>query len=168
MIPILIVLMITCMVSVGIIFASSGQSGGNGARGAAIDNMVTDPSTMDSWKTVAEDTTKYTGRVWTDKTVLSQDATFEPAGITVEKGTSDFLVALSALSSTSNIKTTTGGQPLDIVMVLDTSGSMGNNMGYVYEKTYDAGITTNRERRYVYADGPVSYTHLTLPTILLV
>lgn len=153
MIPILIVLMITCMVSVGIIFASSGQSGGNGARGAAIDNMVTDPSTMDSWKTVAEDTTKYTGRVWTDKTVLSQDATFEPAGITVEKGTSDFLVALSALSSTSNIKTTTGGQPLDIVMVLDTSGSMGNNMGYVYEKTYDAGITTNRERRYVYADG---------------
>ena len=150
--PLITVLVIMCMVSAGIIYASSGQSGGSGAKGAVIDNIITDPATMDSWKAVAEDTTKYTGRVWTDKTVLSQDAVFEPAGITVEKGTSDFLVALSALSSTSNIKTMTGGQPLDIVMVLDTSGSMGDNMGYVYEKTYDTGITYS-ERRYVYTDG---------------
>lgn len=151
----LTVLLIACMVSAGIIYASSGQSGGKETKEWHARNIVTDPSSMDDWTAVAEDTTKYIGRVWTDKTVLDHDAVFESAGITVEKGKSDFLVALSALSSTSNIRTVTGGAPLDIVMVLDTSGSMDDRLGddYVYEKTYDveAGIFTGE--RFVYVDG---------------
>lgn len=47
------------------------------------------------------------------------------SGQTIGKGDSDFLVSLSALSSTSNLKEMVKtSQPLDIVLVLDTSGSM--------------------------------------------
>ena len=52
------------------------------------------------------------GQVLTDKTVSSSS-------------TSDFLVTLSALSSSSSTVTT---QPLDIVLVLDVSGSMGERL----------------------------------------
>ncbi|MFR9005608.1 MAG: hypothetical protein ACLVKA_04265 [Collinsella aerofaciens] len=44
-------------------------------------------------------------------------------GATVVKGDDDFIVALSALSSYSNL-TTTSSKPLDIVLMLDMSGSM--------------------------------------------
>lgn len=46
---------------------------------------------------------------------------------TVSKGDSDFITALSVLSSTSNIASTST-TPLDIVLVLDASGSMDDDM----------------------------------------
>ena len=46
---------------------------------------------------------------------------------TVSKGDSDFITALSVLSSTSNIASTST-TPLDIVLVLDASGSMDDSM----------------------------------------
>ena len=50
--------------------------------------------------------------------------------MTIEKGNdSDFLTSLSAISSTSNL-TTTSSTPLDIVLVLDASGSMKEKMGW--------------------------------------
>ena len=48
--------------------------------------------------------------------------------MTIEKGDSDFLTSLSAISSTSNL-TMTSSTPLDIVLVLDASGSMDDSMG---------------------------------------
>ena len=47
--------------------------------------------------------------------------------MTIQKGNSDFLTVLSAISSTSNL-TMTSTTPLDIVLVLDASGSMDERM----------------------------------------
>lgn len=83
---------------------------------------VVDYDTSNRWKFWAggydgkEVTTQNVGRIWTDKTVKA-----------VENGDSDFLTTLSAISSTSD--TTVSGKPLDIVMVLDASGSMDDPMG---------------------------------------
>ena len=99
---------------------------------------VVDPSTITTWKGVAHEDTENIGRIWTDKTV-SNDDVWLSGGIqpVIEKGQSDFLVGLSALSSTSNT-TTTSSRPLDIVLVLDVSGSMDDGLGgsYVYSPTY--------------------------------
>lgn len=157
---ILIVLMIMCMISGGIIYASSGLNTGETAKAAGT-TLVTDASSMDGWKDIAENNTKYIGRVWTDKSVFSENVTLSPSGITVEKGDSDFMVALSAISSTSNITTTMDGMPLDIVMVLDTSGSMGEDFGdeEIYAPTYDTGAGLLTGNRYVLDNG--EYKQLT-------
>ena len=62
-------------------------------------------------------TTQNVGRIWTDKTVQA-----------IDDGKSDFLTTLSAMSSTSDT-TSLVSKPLDIVMVLDASGSMDDPMG---------------------------------------
>ena len=62
-------------------------------------------------------TTQNVGRIWTDKTVQA-----------IEDGESDFSTTLSAMSSTSDT-TSLVSKPLDIVMVLDASGSMDDPMG---------------------------------------
>ena len=83
---------------------------------------IVDHDTSNHWKFWAggydgkEVTTQNIGRIWTDKTVKETAAD--------EK--SDFLTTLSAISSTSD--TTVSGKPLDIVMVLDASGSMKDDM----------------------------------------
>ena len=85
---------------------------------------VVDPDTTGRWEIWAAGhsgnkvTTQNVGRIWTDKTV-------KEAG---ENEASDFLTTLSAMSSTSN-STVTVTTPLDIVMVLDASGSMDDHMG---------------------------------------
>ena len=103
--------------------------------------VVVDEPTITTWEGVAKDDTANVGRIWTDKSVFSEDVKL-PGGIepVIEKGKSDFLVGLSALSSTSNTTTTTTSvQPLDIVLVLDVSGSMNDYMtSYKYTPTYDA------------------------------
>lgn len=103
-----------------------------GAQTALLNaEKVVDPDTTNTWNNFTAPggtvSTQNIGRVWTDKSVFDDTYTFsgELAGETIETGDSDFLVSLSALSSTSNLKetirTTT---PLDIVLVLDQSGSM--------------------------------------------
>ena len=88
---------------------------------------VTDPSTIWDWQGLIENDTSSVGRIWTDKTV-SSDALSEN-NITVDKANgADFLTALTALSSTSNLSDT-ATTPLDIVLVLDASGSMNDPMG---------------------------------------
>ena len=85
---------------------------------------VVDPDTSGRWEKWAAGhsgnkvTTQNVGRIWTDKTVKATD----------ENEKSDFLTTLSAMSSTSN-STVTVTTPLDIVMVLDASGSMDDPMG---------------------------------------
>lgn len=84
---------------------------------------VVDPDTSGRWEKWAAGhsgnkvTTQNVGRIWTDKTVEA----------TGENEESDFLTTLSAMSSTSN-STVTVTTPLDIVMVLDASGSMNDPM----------------------------------------
>lgn len=66
------------------------------------------------------------GRIWTDKTV-STDTITTSSGSVINRGDSAFITALSALSSTSNVKSSST-TPLDIVLVLDASGSMDDSM----------------------------------------
>ena len=90
-----------------------------------------DPSSASTWRNCGlENSTENVGRIWTDKTVSDGDIDLTGAGgtMTIEKGDSDFLTSLSAISSTSNL-TMTSSTPLDIVLVLDASGSMKENMG---------------------------------------
>lgn len=102
--------------------------------------VVVDKPTITTWEGVAKDDTANVGRIWTDKSVFNEDVKL-PGGIqpVIKKDDSDFLVGLSALSSTSNtITTTTSAQPLDIVLVLDVSGSMDDGLGggFVYSPTH--------------------------------
>ncbi len=92
-----------------------------GMDGPTVSGKVVDPNTGDNWTYWAAGsdgsgkiTTQNVGRIWTDKTVEVGEE-------------SDFLTTLSAISSTSNT-TTTVPKPLDIVMVLDASGSMNDPM----------------------------------------
>lgn len=92
---------------------------------------LADSSSASTWRDWGLDnSTENVGRIWTDKTVSDGDIDLTGAGgtMTIKKGNSDFLTALSAISSTSNL-TTTSSTPLDIVLVLDASGSMKENMG---------------------------------------
>lgn len=95
-----------------------------GMDGPTMAGKVVDPDTSGRWEIWAAGhggnkvTTQNVGRIWTDKTVKA----------TGENEESDFLTTLSAMSSTSN-STVTVTTPLDIVMVLDASGSMDRAMG---------------------------------------
>lgn len=95
-----------------------------GMDGPIMTGKVVDPDTSGRWEIWAAGhggnkvTTQNVGRIWTDKTVKA----------TGENEESDFLTTLSAMSSTSN-STVTVTTPLDIVMVLDASGSMDDPMG---------------------------------------
>lgn len=92
---------------------------------------VADPSSASTWHNWGlENSTENVGRIWTDKTVSDGNIDLTGAGgtMTIEKGDSDFLTSLSAISSTSNL-TMTSSTPLDIVLVLDASGSMDDSMG---------------------------------------
>ena len=88
---------------------------------------VTDPSTIWDWSGLIKSDTSSVGRIWTDKTV--SDGEISKNGVTISKENgADFLTALTALSSTSNLSAT-ATTPLDIVLVLDASGSMNDPMG---------------------------------------
>ena len=104
---------------------SDGQqsSGATGVNAADSSTAVADPSTIFDWINLIEQDTKSVGRIWTDKTVSTDD--MKADDITVEKrgDNATFLTALTALSSTSNLMSTATA-PLDIVLVLDTSSSM--------------------------------------------
>lgn len=115
---------------------------------------VVDVNTMETWEKIAKQSTQYTGRIWTDKSVFTEGVTLpgsgEPEGggeIKIEQGDSDFLVGLSALSSTSNV-TTQSAKPLDIVLVLDTSGSMAYGMDgsnpAPYKEIYAGDLDTSK------------------------
>lgn len=107
---------------------SSASSRDQQIRAAANIETIADASTMGDWSGVVENTTQNIGRIWTDKTVSTGNIGVSGAlNATVSKGDSDFITALSVLSSTSNIASTST-TPLDIVLVLDASGSMDDPM----------------------------------------
>lgn len=93
---------------------------------------LADPSSASTWRDWGlENSTENVGRIWTDKTVSAGDIVLTGAGgdkIIPKEKDSDFLTAFSAISSTSNLRET-ATTPLDIVLVLDASGSMDDPMG---------------------------------------
>lgn len=103
-------------------------------QAAAAKNTVADDVTINNWHETLDNSTKNVGRIWTDKSVSKGNVTLSnkvgesaKESATIEKGSeSDFLVGLSALSSTAKIMGQTT-VPLDIVLVLDVSGSMDDN-----------------------------------------
>lgn len=131
---------------------------------AGDESKVADPSTINDWQDYLYDnghaTTENIGRIWNDKSVSTEDVTLTSTDgtqtLTVGKGDSDFLVALSALSSMSNT-TATITKPLDIVLVLDDSGSMGQSFGSnstVYLPTYEPSTGwLNGTQYYALVDG---------------
>lgn len=87
---------------------------------------IADPSTIEGWKPLfaEEEDTSNAGRIWTDKTVADGDITVNETDTVVQrKGQDNFLVGLSALSSTQEV-TLAAAKPVDLMLVLDISGTM--------------------------------------------
>ena len=126
--PLLAMALALALVCLGGSFAFADDEGGNRSmRGGAA--SVADPSSMDDWAVILGGETPNTaniGRIWTDKTV-STDTITTSSGSVINRGDSAFITALSALSSTSNVASSST-TPLDIVLVLDASGSMDDPM----------------------------------------
>lgn len=144
----------TALLSVLLLFSvllpQTALAAGGTTNAAAAQDTVTlvDPDTFNSWEKIQGTRSITQGRIWADKTVSDNEIKFSPtsplgeAGKTVSKTDgSDFLVALSALSSTSSL-TKPEPQPIDVVLVLDTSGSMADDFnGYPTWFDEDSRIT---------------------------
>ena len=128
----------------------------DGVQTFAVENAdsTVDPDTTNDWtqytRPSGQPSTQNVGRIWTDKSVFKEAYTFTNDsgeglnGESISKGDSDFVVSLSALSSTSNLKsTTTTTTPLDIVLVLDLSGSMNDSLSSSREYTPVYDISTD-------------------------
>lgn len=100
------------------------------AQATANSKTISDPNTFNAWEYTQAYNNATTGRIWADKTVEEEQIDLkgqDPIAVPKDKG-ADFLVALSALSSHAST-TTTDTKPLDVVLVLDASGSMDDSMG---------------------------------------
>lgn len=96
-----------------------------------IEGCRADANTMDSFRKALDlnDNSKNAGRVWSDKTVLTDDSiTLDLLNDGVNGGNvnneSDFLHVFSALGSSRNLE---GVIPSNLVIVIDNSGSMYTN-----------------------------------------
>ena len=95
--------------------------------------------------------TEYAGRVWTDKSVFSNNVRFDTYGggsatVNIDANAGeDFLISYSALATSESIS----GQshaPVDVVLILDISGSMSNgdsNMDNGKSRIYNAVQAAN-------------------------
>lgn len=139
---------------------------------AADSARVADPTTFTQWEQGIGKPTdpQSTGRVWTDKSV-STDAvrlttyTGEPVEVAPKHTDKDaFLVGLSAMSSAQRITGVVNvTKPLDIVLVLDTSGSMKKAMdggtADTYTEVYSGDL--DETQTYYIRNGWWSYREVT-------
>lgn len=129
--PLLAMALALALICLGGSFAFADDEGSNRSmRGGVGPTVKVDPSSMNDWAAILGGETPNTaniGRIWTDKTVSADKTITTTSGSVVERGSSAFITALSALSSTSNVKSSST-TPLDIVLVLDASGSMDDSM----------------------------------------
>ncbi len=129
--PLLAMALALALICLGGSFAFADDEGSNRSmRGGVGPTVKVDPSSMNDWAAILGSETPNTaniGRIWTDKTVSADETITTTSGSVVERGSSAFITALSALSSTSNVSSTST-TPLDIVLVLDASGSMDDPM----------------------------------------
>ena len=137
------------VLGVGMFLNYSGQ-----ANAAYNKDKTADLSTGTDWSSKLSDDTSNVGRIWTDKSVSTGNVTLtntegeDPITVNMTDN-SDFLVSLSAMSSASSLTGTGASTPLDIVLVLDVSGSMDDRM---YTKTYDVNRNSG-QTYYVWVDG---------------
>lgn len=111
----------------------------------AEESATVDASTLTGYESTLHQTSENVGRIWTDKSVFANGFQLSPSSIQISKAEgADFVVGLSALSSASSL-TSSSVQPLDIVLVLDVSGSMGDNMG---SNTYAPVYTLDQNETY--------------------
>ena len=130
--PLLAMALALALVCLGSSFAFANDENGGGQERNGTASV--DPSTMNDWAALTGTdgssglgtNTSSIGRIWTDKTV-SADSVTTSDGNVVKCDNSAFVTVLSALSGTS-IVASTSTTPLDIVLVLDVSGSMDDNM----------------------------------------
>ena len=129
--PLLAMALALALICLGGSFAFADDEGSNRSmRGGVGPTVKVDPSSMNDWAAILGGETPNTaniGRIWTDKTVSADETITTTSGSVVKRGSSAFITALSALSSTSNVSSTST-TPLDIVLVLDASGSMDDPM----------------------------------------
>ncbi len=117
-------------------------------EGGAGTNVVSDLDTSTKYTDSLGDnaSTEYAGRIWSDKSVYSDDAVFDTFGggkstivLNENNNGEDFLVAFSALASSESIEGESQA-PVDVVLILDISGSMSNaesNMDNDYSRIYN-------------------------------
>lgn len=129
--PLLAMALALALICLGGSFAFADDEGSNRSmRGGVSPTVTVDPSSMNDWAAILGGETPNTaniGRIWTDKTVSADETITTTSGSVINRGDSAFVTALSALSSTSNVSSTST-TPLDIVLVLDASGSMDDPM----------------------------------------
>lgn len=129
--PLLAMALALALICLGGSFAFADDEGSNRSmRGGVGPTVTVDPSSMNDWAAILGGETPNTaniGRIWTDKTVSADETITTTSGRVINRGDSAFVTALSALSSTSNVSSTST-TPLDIVLVLDASGSMDDPM----------------------------------------
>ena len=112
-----------------------------GSTASAVVNKVADPGTINTYKDLLgafADGNRYAGRIWTDKSVLGDQAALEAAlgqELTAQQlqnlqfGSDEFMLVYSALGSTTSVYTEqTVSSNLDVVIVLDNSRSMTSNV----------------------------------------
>ena len=109
---------------------------GSDSRENIFTRITTDPVTQENWKKYLYDSTENTGLVWVDKSVTAEASSsigghwYSPVTINKTDG-ADFLLDFSLMSSMVIEHSVTPGKmkPLDIVLVLDRSGSMVQGYG---------------------------------------
>ena len=89
--------------------------------------------------------TEFAGRIWTDRSVYTGDATFQVFGggtstirLNENRNGEDFLIAYSALATAESVSGSTQA-PVDVVLIIDISGSMSNS---------DSNMDNNKSRIY--------------------
>lgn len=125
----LVMIFETLLPSFMIFAAENGYKGGAGIKVSDLDT-----STKYSLSLGDNASTEYAGRIWTDKSVFTGDASFETFGggtsvIKLNEGGNlgeDFLIAYSALATSESVSGQTQA-PVDVVLVIDISGSMSNS-----------------------------------------
>ncbi len=113
------------------LFAAEGYKYQGGAGSPVISDL--DTSTKYSESLGDNASTEYAGRIWSDKSVYSGDATFATFGgrnttikLNESKNGEDFLVAFSVLATSESVEGQTQA-PVDVVLIMDISGSMSNS-----------------------------------------
>lgn len=106
---------------------SSGYKGGAGTK---ISDLDTSAKYYESLGDNAS--TEFAGRIWTDKSVYTDDVTFDVFGggkttvkLNENRNGEDFLIAYSSLATSESVSGSTQA-PADVVLIIDISGSMSN------------------------------------------
>ncbi len=125
-------MVLSCLPIVSMMAFAAEGNGYQGGAGIKVSDL--DTSTLYSLSLGDNASTEYAGRIWTDKSVYSNDVTFATYGggqstikLNEGKNGEDFLIAYSALATSESVSGSTQA-PVDVVFIIDTSGSMTDAM----------------------------------------